>query len=160
MLPQGVFKRLLTALAVPQNISPGTLRTLACGVTGHTVGRGTHWKTKKARVAVTHYSDVIMSAMASQITSVSIFYSTVCSDADQRKHKAPRHWPLWGEFIGDDRWFLSQRVSNAENVSIWWRHHGLAVTKKSPHYVISHFSSIIVVSREKLYNKLNITHFL
>ena len=26
--------------------------------------------------------------------------------------EAPRHWPLWGEF-----------TSNAENVSIWWRHH-------------------------------------
>ena len=32
--------------------------------------------------------DVIMSAIASQITSVSIVYSTVCSDADQRKHQS------------------------------------------------------------------------
>ena len=32
-----------------------------------------------------HYNDVIMSTMASQITSVSIVYSTVCSDPDQRK---------------------------------------------------------------------------
>ena len=32
---------------------------------------------------------------------VSIVYSTVCSDADQRNAKAPRHWPLWGEFTGD-----------------------------------------------------------
>ena len=32
-----------------------------------------------------HYGDVIMSAMASQITGVSILYSTVCSGADQRK---------------------------------------------------------------------------
>ena len=29
--------------------------------------------------------------------------STVYSDADQRKIKAPRHWPLCGEFTGD-RW--------------------------------------------------------
>ena len=35
-----------------------------------------------------HYSDVIMSAMASQITDVSIVCSTVCSDADQRKHQS------------------------------------------------------------------------
>ena len=34
-----------------------------------------------------HYSDAIMSVMASQITGVSIVYSTVCSGADQRKHK-------------------------------------------------------------------------
>ena len=35
-----------------------------------------------------HYSDVIMSAIASQITSVSIVYSTVCSGADQIKHRS------------------------------------------------------------------------
>ena len=34
--------------------------------------------------------------------------------------KAPRHWPLWGEFTGE---FPAQRASNAENVSIWWCHH-------------------------------------
>ena len=32
--------------------------------------------------------------------------------------KAPRHWPLCGEFTGH-----AQRASNVENVSIWWRHH-------------------------------------
>ena len=36
--------------------------------------------------------------------------------------KAPRHWPLWGNPLGTCG-FFSQRVSNAENVSIWWRHH-------------------------------------
>ena len=35
----------------------------------------------------TYYCDVIMSMMASQITILSIVYSTVCSDADQRKHQ-------------------------------------------------------------------------
>ena len=39
--------------------------------------------------------------------------------------KAPRHWPLWGEFTGTGE-FPAQRASNAENVSIWWRHHGIA----------------------------------
>ena len=38
-------------------------------------------------VQILHYSNVIMSAMASQITSASIVYSTVCSGADQRKHQ-------------------------------------------------------------------------
>ena len=33
-----------------------------------------------------HYDDVIMSAMASQITSIRIVYPTVYSGADQRKH--------------------------------------------------------------------------
>ena len=35
-----------------------------------------------------HYIDVIMSAMASQITGVAIAYSTVCSGADQRKYQS------------------------------------------------------------------------
>ena len=35
-----------------------------------------------------HYSDVIMGAMASQIISLTIIYSTVYSGADQRKHKS------------------------------------------------------------------------
>ena len=37
--------------------------------------------------------------------------------------KAPRHWPLWGEFTGD-WWIPCTRASNAENVSTSWRHHG------------------------------------
>ena len=35
-----------------------------------------------------HYSDVIMGMMASQITSLTIIYSTVYSGADQRKHQS------------------------------------------------------------------------
>ena len=35
-----------------------------------------------------HYNDVIMSAMASQITSLMIVYSTVCSGADKKKHQS------------------------------------------------------------------------
>ena len=45
---------------------------------------------------VNHYSDVIMSTVVSQITSVSIVCSTVCSDADQANIKASCHWPLKG----------------------------------------------------------------
>ena len=33
-----------------------------------------------------HYSDVIMGTVASQITSLTIVYSTIYSDADQREH--------------------------------------------------------------------------
>ena len=56
---------------------------------------------------VSHYGDVIMGAISSQITSLTIVYSTVYSNADQRKKiKAPRHWPLCGEFTGD-RWISS-----------------------------------------------------
>ena len=35
-----------------------------------------------------HYDDVIMTSMASEVTSLTIVYSTVYSDADQRKHQS------------------------------------------------------------------------
>ena len=54
-----------------------------------------------------HYSNVIMGTTASQITSLTVAYSTVYTGADQRKH---------GEF-------LAQMASNAEIVFIWLRHH-------------------------------------
>ena len=37
--------------------------------------------------------------------------------------KAPRHWPLCGNSPVPGE-FSAQKVSNAENVSIWWRHRG------------------------------------
>ena len=51
------------------------------------------------------HSDVIISAIASQIIGVSIVCSAVCSDADQENNNALCHWPLLGEFTGD-RWIL------------------------------------------------------
>ena len=71
-----------------------------------------------------HYSDVIII-----ITSVSIIYSTFCSGAYQRKHQSVTglcvgNSPVTGEFP-------SQRASDAENVSIWWRHHGSWVSWSS-----------------------------
>ena len=45
----------------------------------------------------THYNDVTMSAMASEITSVLIVYSTVCSGEDQRKHQSSASLAsVWG----------------------------------------------------------------
>ena len=39
-------------------------------------------------VIVIHYNDVIMGAMASQITSITIVYPTVYSRTDQRKYQS------------------------------------------------------------------------
>ena len=50
-----------------------------------------------------HYIDVIMTTIASQITSLTVVYSTVYSDADQRKHQRPASLAfVWG--IHRDRW--------------------------------------------------------
>ena len=40
------------------------------------------------RINSKHYNDVIMGAIASQSTSLTIAYSTIYSDADQRKHQS------------------------------------------------------------------------
>ena len=70
------------------------------------------------------------SQIASQITSVTIVYSTVCSDPNQRKHQSSasrtfvrriHRWPLDSPHKAEG--------SNAENVSIWWRHHIIAIRR-------------------------------
>ena len=76
-----------------------------------------------------HYCDVIMGAVTSQITSLTIVYSTVYSDADQRKHQSSvslafvrgiRQGPVNSPGTGE---FPAQIASNVENVFLWWRHH-------------------------------------
>ena len=89
----------------------------ALPATGHyQPGFGILWHVNK------HYNDVIMSAVASHITVVPIVCSIVQAPIKENI-KAPCHWPLWGEppVAGG---FPAQRASNAENVSIWWRHLG------------------------------------
>ena len=62
-----------------------------CGVVGDF---GRHWCDIPA---MTHYNCVILDTIASQITSLTIVYSIVYSDADQRKHQssAPLAF-VWG----------------------------------------------------------------
>ena len=50
-----------------------------------------------------HYNDVIMGAIASQITSLTIATQPFIPAQFKENIKAPRHWPLWGETTGD-RW--------------------------------------------------------
>ena len=64
-----------------------------------------------------------MGAMASRITSLTIVYLTVYSDADQSKHQSSASLAF---VRGIHRWPVNstrKKASNAENVSIWWRHH-------------------------------------
>ena len=70
-----------------------------------------------------------MGAMVSQITSFTIVYSTVYSGADQRKTTKLRVTGLCeGNSPGTGE-FPAQMASNAENVSIWWRHHEYSLFK-------------------------------
>ena len=55
------------------------------------------------RCVLLHYDDVIMTTIASQITSLTSVYSTVYSDAHQRKHQSSASLAfVWG--IHRDRW--------------------------------------------------------
>ena len=64
---------------------------------------------------VPHYSDIITSAVASQIIGVSIVCSTVCSGADRRNHQSSASlafvrgihwWPVDSTHIGPVTWKL------------------------------------------------------
>ena len=56
-----------------------------------------------------HYGDVIMTTIASQITSLSVVYSIVYSDADHRKHQSSASLAfVWG--IHRDRWIPRTKV--------------------------------------------------
>ena len=57
-----------------------------------------------------------MGAMASQIMGLTIVYSTVYSDTDQRKHQS------YASLVSGIGEFSAQMASNAENVAMWWRH--------------------------------------
>ena len=76
-----------------------------------------------------HYNDVIMSAMASQITSLTIVNSTVYSGTDQRKHQSsasmafvwgihwwpvnsPHKWPVTRKMLPFDD-IMSNSIANA-----------------------------------------------
>ena len=60
-----------------------------------------------------------MGAVASQV----IVYSAVYSCADQRKTPTLRVTGLWAGNSPMTGEFPAQMASNAEKVSIWWRHH-------------------------------------
>ena len=77
---------------------------------------------------VHHYDDVTMSLMASQTPAPRLFTQPFIQTQIKENIKAPRHWPLCGEFTGTGE-FPAQRASYAENVSIWWRHHEDANTQ-------------------------------
>ena len=78
---------------------------------------------------VYHYDDVMMGAMASQITSLTIVYSTVYSGADQSKHQSsaslafvwgihrgpvnsPHKWPVTRKMFPFDDVIMMKRYNN------------------------------------------------
>ena len=79
------------------------------------------------------YGDVIMGMVASQITSLTIVYSTIWLDADQRKHQ---NCALLAFVRGIHRWLVNSP-------------HKWAVTRK-----IFPFDDVIVVCKQNKYNAI------
>ena len=74
-----------------------------------------------------HYSDVILIAMASQITDVSIVYSIVCSGQDQRKHQSSTSLAFVRGIRrslvdSPDKWPVTQKMYPFNDVIMGFRH--------------------------------------
>ena len=86
-------------------------------------------------VTLFHYTDEIMGAMASQITSLTIVYSTVYSDTDQRKQQSsaslafvrgvhrgplnfPHKWPVTRKRFPFDDVIMFSEHNTARHVSV------------------------------------------
>ena len=78
------------------------------------------------RMIIVHYSDVIMGAMASQITGLTVVHSTVYSGVDQRKHQSfaslafvrgIHRWPVNSPHKGP----VTRKMFPFDDVIMYWR---------------------------------------
>ena len=85
-----------------------------------------------------------MSLMASQITSLTIVYSPLVSGTDLKKNPSkPRVTGLCEGNSPETGEFPAQKASNAENVSIWWRHHDVN------QWILFKIPSIVVIDQTR-----------
>ena len=82
-----------------------------------------HYKQIPTRWLI-HYDDIIMSAIASQITSLAIVYSTVYSDVDQRKHQSSASLAfVWGIHRGPvnspHKWPVTRKMFPFDDVIMY-----------------------------------------
>ena len=89
------------------------------------------------KIDMKHYCDVMMGMIASEITSLTIVFSNVYSDADQRKHQSsssltfvrgihrgtvnsPHKWPVTRKMFPFDDVIINVRILTHNNVSSWY----------------------------------------
>ena len=75
-------------------------------------------------ILIDHYDDVIMSTIASQITSLTIVYSTIYSGADQSKHQSSASLAfVWGIHRGPvnspHKWPVTRKMFPFDDVIMW-----------------------------------------
>ena len=99
----------------------------------------------KVALPLAHYGDVIIGAIASQITSLTIVYSTVYSDADQRKHQSSASLAfVWGihrrPVNSPHKWPVTRKMFPFDDVIMkkayefipWWVYSSSAASKRGP----------------------------
>ena len=95
------------------------------------------------RISSNHYSDVIMSVMASQITGISIVYLSFCSGVDIRKHQSSVSLAI---VRGIHRWPVN------------YPHKGPVTRKMFPFYDVSMCTGSLITDSFCLVNQL--AHFM
>ena len=100
------------------------------------------WDVHNVCIWIIYYSDIIMGAMASQITSLTIVYSTVYSGADQRKHQSSASLVF---ARGIHRWLVNSP------------HKGQVTRKMFPFDDVMMCNSCIYHNVEALFSKLEVT---
>ena len=84
-----------------------------------------------------------MGSMASQSPASPLIIQPFIRAQIKENIKAPRHWPSCGEFTRNGE-FPAQMASNAENVSIWWRHHA----KHKSQFILAINTAYSILTRE------------
>ena len=89
------------------------------------------------------YSDVIMGTTASEITSLTIVFSTVYSDADQRKHQSSASLAFVrgihrGPVNSPHKWRIRRKMFPFDDVIMEMCHHWRVAYSKPSHYFTKH----------------------
>ena len=85
-----------------------------------------------------HYNDVIMGTIASQITRLTIVYSTDYSDADQRKHQSSASLAFvrgihWGSVNSPHKWPVTRKMFPFDDVIMYWNDPHFKLTIHTPY---------------------------
>ena len=107
---------------------------------------------------IEHYNDVIMGEIASQITNLTIVYSIVYSDSDQRKHQSSASLAFVrgihrGPVNSPHKWPVTRKIFPFDDVIMSTSVHVRLGTEKAPNQsVIADLPTHICVTRLQLSN--------
>ena len=104
-----------------------------------------------------HCNDVIMGAIASQITSLMIVFSNVYSDADQRKDQSSASLAFVrgiyrGPVNSPHKWPVTRKMLPFDDVIVWTFHCGFVCQPSASRVLTSHF---LKTSRNTWHPRIN-----